>query len=321
MACKVGVVKDEHLLAYSFPSPHPLTGRRIQAFYSALDGYPYRNELIEVKGRRADDEELLSFHTRSYLELVKTKSLTGEGYLDYGDTPAFKGVYEAASYSVGSTLMLADMIMEGTIEHGFNPLGGLHHAKASSASGFCVFNDAAILIKYLHSKFHLNRILYVDIDAHHGDGVFYAFEDVPWLSIIDIHEDGRYLYPGTGFPDEEGKGEGLGKKLNVTLPPGSGDSEFEIAFMKTMDFAEQSDPEFVVMQAGADGLHGDPLTHLNYTARTHRVAASRLHRLAHDYAHGRMVALGGGGYNIDNVAEAWLEVVTAMLGNKLSHGE
>ncbi|MEM3530173.1 MAG: acetoin utilization protein AcuC, partial [Nitrososphaerales archaeon] len=230
-----------------------------------------------------------------------------------GDTPAFKGIFEAACYVVGSTLLGLDMIMKKEFNHIFNPIGGMHHARRDRAAGFCVFNDIAIAIIHAKKTYHVKRILYVDIDAHHGDGVFYEFYDDPMVFIADIHEDGRYLYPGTGFSNETGSGEAVGTKLNLPLAPGSGDEEFKEAFKKVEEFAYQIKPELIIFQCGADGLKNDPLTHLNYTEEAHRYATKRLHRISHELCDGRIMALGGGGYNPDNVAKAWMEVLKGLL--------
>src|SRR5579885_3397647 len=195
-----------------------MSSSRVQPFLKRAEEIARKRGIRIYRPKHARDSEILLFHSYKYLERVKLASETGMGYLDYGDTPAFIGVYEASSIPVGSTLELLEAIDKKEIEHGFNPVGGLHHAMPSSASGFCVFNDAGIAIKMAHEKMSCNKILYVDIDAHHGDGIYYTFEEEPWLYIADIHEDGRFLFPGTGHRDENGKGEAKGTKLNIPLP-------------------------------------------------------------------------------------------------------
>jgi acetoin utilization protein AcuC len=241
-------------------------------------------------------------------------------------------------YPVGSTLRGFESIMSGEVDHFFNPVGGLHHARRERAGGFCVFNDAAIVIEKAIKSFAANEnekdvksnsaannrselrgrkalpsVAYVDIDCHHGDGVFYAFEDDPRVIIADIHEDGRYLYPGTGSSDEIGTGYAKGTKLNIPLPPDSGDNEFFDAFDKVSKFLRSFGPfECIFLQCGADGLAADPITHLRYTEKAHEYAAKELHKLAHETCAGRILAMGGGGYNPQNVASAWMAVVNEL---------
>jgi len=157
-------------------------------------------------------------------------------------------------------------------------------------------------------------VAYVDIDAHHGDGVYYGFESDPRVTIADIHEDGRTLFPGTGGEAERGKGDAAGSKLNIPLPAGSGDEEFFEAFEKVHRFVEESKPEFIFLQCGADGLRGDPLSHLRYSSAAHALASKRLHALAHELCDGRIMAMGGGGYSAANVNAAWTAVVKELSG-------
>ena len=202
--------------------------------------------------------------------------------------------------------------MCGAATRSFSPIAGLHHAGREHAAGFCVFNDCGIAIEYLRQKHGLKRIAYVDIDAHHGDGVFYGFEDDPDLIFADLHEDGRYLYPGTGAADETGKGAATGTKLNIPMAPGSGDDEFDAAWHLVEAYIDNAAPEFIIMQCGADSLEGDPITHLCYTEEAHAMAAKRLCKLADRHCGGRIVGTGGGGYNRRNLARAWTRVVQSF---------
>jgi acetoin utilization protein AcuC len=245
-------------------------------------------------------------------------SKRGGVLLDKGDTPAFKGVFEASLYTVGSTLAGLEFVISGKdksgikIDHAFNPIGGLHHAMRDSASGFCVFNDIGVAIMVARSKYNIQRIAYVDIDAHHGDGIFYEFEDDPLLFFADTHEDGRYLFPGTGSANETGKGAAAGTKLNIPLQPGANDEAFVSEFGRVEQFIDEARPELIILQSGADSLAGDPITHLQFSAKAHRHAADALHRLAHKHCNGRIIGLGGGGYNRDNIGEAWTQVVKSF---------
>ena len=209
--------------------------------------------------------------------------------------------------------------MPGEAARAFVPIAGLHHAGRDHAAGFCVFNDCGVAIEYLRDKHGLQRIAYVDIDAHHGDGVFYGFEDDPDLIFADIHEDGRYLYPGTGAASETGKGRAAGTKLNIPLPPGAGDTEFDEVWPAVMSHLRAARPEFIIMQCGADSLEGDPITHLRFTENAHARAAADLCRLADEQCNGRIVGTGGGGYNRHNLARAWTRVVQAFAEIRRTH--
>lgn len=310
----VSVYVGPALASYGFGEGHPFGPDRMAAFWQRMTETGL-DKRVEVHAPvQASDLQILRFHTAAYLERVKQQSQTGSGYLDAGDTPAFKGVYEAAAVVVGTTLEALDCIMRGDCRRAFVPIAGLHHARRDSAAGFCVFNDCGVAIETLRSQYGIRRLAYVDIDAHHGDGVFYAFEDDPDLVFVDLHEDGHYLYPGTGFSDETGRGAAQGSKLNIPVPPHAGDETFFRLWESAERFIEQAQPEFLLLQCGADSLAGDPITHLNYSSAAHHFAAQRLVVLAERYCRGRLLALGGGGYNRANLAAAWTAVVEALLG-------
>ncbi|MEO9321673.1 MAG: acetoin utilization protein AcuC [Nitrososphaera sp.] len=334
--CNTAVFYGKELARYGFGESHPFGNDRLDAFWTVFrkeclqnagsangSGRHFADSIrIEQPALATDDKDspLCGFHGRNYIEFVRKSSVAGTGYLDRGDTPAFTGVYEAGLYVVGTTLSALDMVMTGRdsmgnkIEHAMNPIGGLHHARRDAAGGFCVFNDIGVAIIAARKKYGVKKIAYVDIDAHHGDGVFYEFEDDPLVIFADIHEDGRYLYPGTGFPGEIGRGAAEGTKLNIPLEPGAGDEEFSAAFAAVEQFVDAAEPELIILQSGADGLDGDPITHLKYSSKSHRLAADSLHRLAHRHCAGRIIALGGGGYNRANIGYAWTEVVKSLAG-------
>ncbi|HEY6884747.1 MAG TPA: acetoin utilization protein AcuC [Nitrososphaeraceae archaeon] len=318
MCCSTVVLFGEELAKYGFGESHPMSSDRIYAFWSRFQTENLdKSDQIVIEGPSlADEKVILTFHDANYIDLVKKASKHGIGFLDSGDTPSFKGVFEASSYVVGSTLKALDLVIrkKDGVEHAFNPIGGLHHAKRNSASGFCVFNDIGIAIMEAREKYDIKRIVYVDIDAHHGDGVYYEFEDDPFLFFADIHEDGRFLYPGTGSELETGLGNAEGTKLNIPIAPNSTDDDFISAFNKVEKFINDiAKPELIILQCGADSLNGDPITHLRYTANAHRYAADSLHRLAHYHCNGRIVALGGGGYNRANIADAWTTIVKSFV--------
>ena len=315
--CNSAVVIGKELSNYSFGEKHPLNSKRLEAFWSKLTlSEAMRSGSLKLLSPALTDERTVSsFHENDYINFVKKSSVTGSGYLDSGDTPSFKGVFDASLYVVGSTLLALDTVINKTdgIIHAFNPIGGLHHARRNAAAGFCVFNDIGIAIMQARKKYNLKKILYVDIDAHHGDGVFYEFEDDPDIPIADIHEDGSFLYPGTGFESETGLGAANGTKLNLSLHPGATDDDFLSAFTKIENFIGSMKFELIIFQCGADGLSGDPLTHLKYTDKSHEYASRVLHRIAHEKSSGRIIGLGGGGYNVQNVANAWNKVVEVFF--------
>jgi acetoin utilization protein AcuC len=244
---------------------------------------------------------------------VKNLSEKGFGFLDYGDTPARKGIYEAACIVVGSTLAALDHIMQDGCRYAFTPIAGLHHATRDRAAGFCVFNDCGVAIEYLRQHYAVQRIAYVDIDAHHGDGVFYAFEDDEDLCIVDFHQDGHTLYPGTGFADETGRKNATGTKLNIPLPPGSNDDIAFRLWQSAETFLDKARPEFILLQCGADSLDGDPITQLKLTPAFHKHVAQRLALIASRHCPSHLMAMGGGGYNLENIARGWNAVIEGLL--------
>ncbi len=313
MSNKVLVYRGEELARYGFGDPHPFGVDRHDVFFRELDAACLGESLQFRTPRRASVDELLLFHSADYIERVSQMSTAGRGYLDAGDTPAVRGIFDAASDVVGATLAAVDAIMHGDANRAFVPIAGLHHAAREGAAGFCVFNDCGIATEYLRREYKLKRIAYVDIDAHHGDGVFYGFEDDPDLIFADLHEDGRYLYPGTGHESETGTGRARGTKLNVAMRPGATDDDFARAWQRVETFLDAARPEFIILQAGADSLEGDPITHLCYTEQAHADAAAALCRLANKHCEGRILATGGGGYNRDNLARAWTRVVQSFI--------
>jgi len=307
------VYTGDALGAYSFGESHPFGPARQAAFLDRFheSGLDQRTRIREPA--QATPETIELFHDHEYVEWVRKLSVKGEGVLDNGDTPAFPGMYEAAATVVGTTLRAIDEAMSSGCRRGFIPIAGLHHARRSGAAGFCIFNDCGVAIEYLRKRHGLHRILYVDIDAHHGDGVLYGFEGDPDVRIVDMHEDGRYLYPGTGSSSETGTGPAVGTKQNYPMAAGAVDADFFREWERAKHFMTESEPEFILLQCGADSLAGDPLTHLRYTADVHYRVAFDLAKLADRFAGGRIVAMGGGGYNLENIARGWCAAVRGLL--------
>jgi len=307
------LVHGEQIARYGFGEGHPFGPDRHGVFMRELTAQGLLESVESMSPREATMEELHWFHTAAFIGLVRERSATGTGYLDAGDTPAWKGVFEAASSVVGAALEAAEALMRGDARRAFVPIAGLHHASRSHAAGFCVFNDCGVVAEMLRRRHGLQKVAYVDIDVHHGDGVYYSFEEDPFLVFADVHEDGRFLYPGTGAVNENGIGLGRGSKLNIPMMPGAGDEEFFEAWARVEAHLEQQRPEFIIFQCGADSLEGDPLAHLRYTEEAHGHAARRLVDIAERHARGRVLGLGGGGYNRENLARAWTRVVREFV--------
>ena len=307
------LVAGDAIARYGFGEGHPFGPDRHEVFMRELHECGLDGRVRRGSPRLASREEIQLFHAATYVDLVQERSVTGHGYLDSGDTPAFKGVFEAASNVVGATLNAVDAVMQGKVRRAFVPIAGLHHAARDRAAGFCVFNDCGVAIELLRKKHGLRRVAYVDIDAHHGDGVFYGFEADADVLFADLHEDGRYLYPGTGSSEETGAGPAAGTKLNIPLPPGAGDDDFHAAWSRVEAYLEAGKPEFILFQCGADSVEGDPITHLRFSEAAHAHAAARLCAIADKLGHGRVVGMGGGGYNRRNLARAWTRVVGAFV--------
>lgn len=309
----VCVFADAALGRYHFGPHHPFGPARYPAFIEALRASGLAARVRLRPSAEAGEAELRLFHTPAHIDRVREQCAAGVGFLDLGDTPARPGLYEAAARVVGTTLAAVDAVMAGGCRRAFVPIAGLHHARRDRAAGFCVFNDCGVAIEHLRQHYGLERIAYVDIDAHHGDGVYYAFAADPGVYIVDLHEDGRWLYPGTGAREETGVGPAAGTKLNLPLPPGAGDAEFLAQWAEAERFLEAAAPQFILLQCGADSLKGDPLTHLGLSAAAHGHVARRLARLADHHCAGRLVALGGGGYDPDNLGAAWCAVIEGLL--------
>jgi acetoin utilization protein AcuC len=303
----------EALARYGFPDGHPLGADRQGAFLKEAGQRGLLTKVRVCAPRLATNKEIGRFHTHSHIEKVMHAERDKLEFLDNGDTPVFPGVFEASANVVGAALDGLALVMRGECARSFQPIGGLHHAGRDHSAGFCVFNDLGVVIETLRRQYGIRRVAYVDIDVHHGDGIFYAYEADPDLIFADVHEDGRYLYPGTGREDETGKGAAKGSKLNIPLKPGSGDREFLEAWPRVEQHLRRFEPEFILFQCGADGLRDDPLAHLTYTSAAHAHAAKSLRGTAEKFSRGRLMAFGGGGYHRGNLAQAWSAVLREIV--------
>jgi len=313
----LGFVYSDAFQQYDFGPAHPLKPTRLKLTFElakAISLFSLSNVKV-TEPREASRDELLLFHDDDYLNLVKDVSKSGRGYLDIGDTPAFKGCYEASALAAGASLSAVDLVMSGEARHAMNIAGGLHHAHPNRASGFCIFNDPAISIAYLKKKYGLTRILYLDVDAHHGDGVMYGFYSDPGVLDIDFHEDGRHLFPGTGFTEEIGRGKASGLKINIPILPFTDEENYLELFRQIVPVAvRRYRPQMLLLQCGADSHDNDLLAHLRLTTKAYREIAATVHSLSHEVSDGRLVVFGGGGYNIANVARTWTIVAYTLAG-------
>jgi acetoin utilization protein AcuC len=258
----------------------------------------------------ATEEDLLRVHTPEYLASVRTEEPDLAFGLGSDDTPVFPGIYDASRLLAGGSIDAARRMLREDCS-AFNIGGGLHHAMPTTASGFCVFDDPALAIKVLQERF--KRILYIDIDGHHGDGVQQIFYEDKSVLTVSLHESGAYLFPGTGFIDELGAGEGRGYSVNVPMPMYAGDDEYRLAFDEIVpSLFEWFRPEAVVAQLGVDTHYSDPLTSLNVTLNGYTEMVREIVELTDRYAGGRLLALGGGGYNLEVVPVAWASVLHLM---------
>ena len=319
MSPRAAFVYDPAFATYQIPESHPLTPKRLRWTYDLLNHYNAFNDSdsVLVKPRPATDEELLSLHTREYVEAVKSFSrgerLEERGrfhFSDYGDNPTFPEMYEASTLSTGATLVAAELVESRQVEVAFNIAGGLHHAFSNRASGFCVFNDPVIAINYLLERG--KRVVYVDIDAHHGDGVQDAFYRTSKVLTISLHESGRHLFPGTGFVNEMGEDEGHGYSVNVPLYPYTGDDIYMYAFRAVvLPLLGAFKPDVLFTQIGVDTYYTDPLTHMQLTTKGYVAVLTEFHKLGVPW-----VASGGGGYDPGAVARCWSLAYGVMAGKQ-----
>jgi acetoin utilization protein AcuC len=298
---------------HGFPAGHPNALDRQAAFWDEAQKQELHRRVRVAPPRLATREELLRFHNEPHVHWVQACSERGGGALDAGDTPAYPGVYEHGAARVGTALAALAQIMDGAARRTFQPVGGMHHGRRHRAAGFCPFNDIGVVIETLRRDHGVRRIGYVDIDAHHGDGVFYSYESDADLTIADIHQDGRTLFPGTGDADETGTDAAAGTKLNVPLAPGAGDDDFFAAWERIDEHLARAKPEFLILQCGADSVAGDPLADLRFSPAAHAHATRRLVKLAESSAQGRLMVFGGGGYHAGNVAAAWSGVLRELI--------
>ena len=318
------VVFDPSLTEYDFGPVHPMGPLRIDLTMRLA-------EELGVIGRRlrtvaapvASDDLIATVHEPALIEAVQRAGRSPEVLdevhgLGTDDNPTFPGMHQAAAHVVGASVEAFRQVWSGESLHAVNITGGLHHAMPDRASGFCIYNDVAVGIRHLLDQ-GAERVAYVDVDVHHGDGVERVFWDDPRVLTISLHETGQLLFPGTGFPGDLGGPDARGSAVNVALPPGTGDAGWLRAFHAVVPpLLREFRPEVLVTQHGCDSHIEDPLAHLMLTVDGQRAAYLALHDLAHELCDGRWVATGGGGYAlVDVVPRAWTHLLAIIGGRPL----
>jgi acetoin utilization protein AcuC len=331
MVEKVSLIYTDEYQKYNFGRDHPLRPLRLKLTYSLMEKLNLlKNERLTLKKPRlATQQEIESIHSPQYVEVVKrlSENPKDSSVIPYryglgpGDNPIFKGMYEASSLVCGASIVAAETVWkEEDFKIAFNPAGGLHHAMKDKASGFCIFNDIGVAIKYLKKLKKDIRIAYLDIDCHHGDGVQWLFYDDPNVLKISYHQDGRFLFPGTGNINEIGEGNGKGFSINFPLLPGTHNKAFINLFRKTAPkLLEAYDPDILITQLGVDTYYDDPLTQMGLSLAVYRDIAQTMKTSAREYCQNKWLALGGGGYLMTAVPRAWTIFLAKMLDVELKN--
>ncbi|WP_223776030.1 acetoin utilization protein AcuC [Streptomyces sp. 135] len=321
MSGRAQLMWDEAVTGYDFGPGHPMDPVRLGLTRSLVGAFGLDKELDVVAAKRAGDSTLRLVHREDYVAAVRAASADpasarGEYGLGTEDDPAFAGMHEVSALIAGQSVGAAEAVWRGEALHAVNFSGGLHHAMPGGASGFCIYNDPALAIARL-LELGAERVAYVDVDVHHGDGVQAVFWEDPRVLTISLHEHPRTLFPQTGWPEETGAaGAAEGSAANVALPAGTGDEGWLRAFHAVVpELLAQFRPQVLVTQHGADTHFEDPLAHLVVSLDAQRAVQVACHELAHEYAEGRWVALGGGGYAVvDVVPRSWTHLVGIAAG-------
>jgi acetoin utilization protein AcuC len=318
------VVFDAALTDYDFGPEHPMSPVRVDLTMRLAEELGVVGpRLRQVAAPVAGEDLIATVHDPALIEAV-TRVGSGPGLVDLGhglgteDNPVFRGMHQGAAHVVGATVEACRAVWSGEALHSANITGGLHHAMPDRASGFCVYNDVAVGIRWLLAQ-GAERVAYVDVDVHHGDGVERIFWDDPRVLTISLHETGQMLFPGTGFPEDLGGPDAKGSAVNVALPPGTSDAGWLRAFHAVVPpLLRAFDPDVLVTQHGCDSHIEDPLAHLMLTVDGQRATYLALHDLAHEVAGGRWVVTGGGGYAlVDVVPRAWTHLLSVVAGEPI----
>ena len=324
--CETAMVWDEALAEYDFGPGHPLSPIRVQLAMRLIREFGLDEGAgVDVLGDidPVSDETLERVHDPDFIAAVRAAGgvppvADPARGLGTSDDPVFANMHRAASRVCGATLRAAQSVWRGDTAHAVNLAGGLHHAMADRAGGFCIYNDVAVAIQWMLDQ-GAERIAYIDLDVHHGDGVQSIFWDEPRVLTISIHESPQTLFPGTGFPSETGGAAAPGSAVNIALPAGTGDQGWLRALHGVVpELLAVFDPQVIVSQNGVDSHVEDPLAHLALTVDGQRMGFTAVHRWAHQFADGRLVATGGGGYEwVDVVPRAWTLLVSETQGRPI----
>lgn len=312
------LVNAEEIRRYSLGPEHPMGPDRVRLAFDVATHFGLMEHFEMVDPAPASTAALERVHTRAYIDATRAEVPARRFGLGTDDNPISHGLSTVAARIAGGTLAAAQAVWEGQTNRAVNLAGGLHHALPDTMAGFCMYNDAAVAIAWLLDN-GAQRVAYLDLDAHHGDGVEKIFWDDPRVLTMSLHESGLYLFPRTGFPHDIGGPNALGTAVNVALPKGLGDSEWlHITHAVVPAILGKFRPDILITQHGADPHRDDPLADLELTvdalAHTYRSVSV----WADHYAHGRWVALGGGGYCLDTVARIWTQVLAASAGVDLA---
>lgn len=319
---RVSLVYRDELATYDFGLAHPFRPERFTGAVALMRKHGLIGEggMAVIEPQPASEKDLLRVHDATYIAAVREagrdpRAFVPDHGIGPGDNPAFVGMHEAAALVAGTAISAFREVLEDRCDRAFSVAGGLHHAHRDRAAGFCIYNDPAVGIAWALERYPHLRIAYVDIDAHHADGVQEAFWGEPRVLTASIHESGRYLFPGTGFADEHGGPHAPGSALNIPLEPYTGDAEYRNAFDSMIGPAvREFGPALIVTQNGADALAGDPLTSLGLTLSGYRDLVTGLAALSDELTGGRMVAFGGGGYAWrDAVPRAWTILAMSLM--------
>ncbi|MGQ4872074.1 MAG: histone deacetylase family protein [Candidatus Thorarchaeota archaeon] len=311
--CRVAFMWDDSFEQFDNGVNHPVRRGRFRAVRDYLwdQGLLGNGHTLEIRAEPLPEELLRIIHTTDYIQMVRRISETGVGDLDI-DTPGFVGIYDTARSLCGGTTTGVDAILNGEIDHFVSPTGGFHHAFPDHGGGFCVFNDIAASVCLLQSR-GVNRVLIVDLDVHHGNGIQHYFYDCSDVMYVSIHEDPEWMYPHSGRVEEWGSGEGIGYTVNVPLPMDTGDSGYQYAFDQVVSpLVEFFQPEFIFLLPGFDTHFLDPLAHMVTTTRTIRYTTTKIHAAAHKFSDGRLAVVSGGGYHKDALRWGVATVISVL---------
>jgi len=319
------ILFSEEINQYDFGEGHPFHGRRGEDFLNFFQE-KIKIDFPVLKAEKASDEDLLLICEKEYIDFTKKyfeakskgKEYDGRFFIYHSadNLPIGKPgkIEEAARYIVGQAKIAADLIMENKFKKVISIGGGLHHAKKNFGEGFCLYNDVAFCAKYLLEKYNLKRILILDTDAHGGNGTLEYFYENPRVLFIDIHQDPKTLYPGTGFIDQKGSGEGEGFKINIPLPPFAGDLSYKLVFEEIIEpMVKEFKPQIIIRNGGSDPHFSDPLTNLNLTLEGFKLIGEKVKKLS-KICKEKEIDLIASGYNLKTLKYCWSAMISKLLG-------